>query len=55
VIALVVTPFYGFSDINLTVMFYAIGLAVAALDGPVNREPADASAASQNRAVIASA
>jgi polysaccharide biosynthesis protein PslJ len=55
VIALVVTPFYGFSDINLTVMFYAIGLAVAALDGPVNRESADATTAPQNRAAIASA
>lgn len=40
VIALVVTPFYGFSDVNLTLMFYAIGLAVAALDGPVNRPAA---------------
>jgi len=37
VIALVVTPFYGYSDINLTVMFFAFGLAMAAVDGPVNR------------------
>lgn len=37
VIALVITPFYGYSDINLTVMFFAIGLGMAAVDGPVNR------------------
>jgi hypothetical protein len=42
VIALVVTPFYGYSDINLTVMFYAFGLAMAAVDGPVNRPVAGA-------------
>ncbi|GAA3929157.1 O-antigen ligase family protein [Actinoplanes auranticolor] len=40
VIALVMTPFYGFTDINLSVMFFGIGLALAAIDGPVNREPA---------------
>ncbi|GGL02492.1 hypothetical protein GCM10012284_41280 [Mangrovihabitans endophyticus] len=39
VIALVVTPFYGFTDINLSVMFFAIGLGMAALDGPVRRPP----------------
>ena len=37
VIALVVTPFYGFTDLNLTIMFYAFGLGMAAIDGPVNR------------------
>ena len=37
VIALVVTPFYGYTDINLTILFYAFGLAMAAIDGPVNR------------------
>ena len=37
VIALVVTPFYGFTDLNLTLLFYAFGLAMAAVDGPVNR------------------
>jgi len=40
VIALVMTPFYGFTDVNLSVMFFGIGLALAAIDGPVNREPA---------------
>ena len=39
-IALVMTPFYGFTDINLSVMFFGIGLALAAIDGPVNRERA---------------
>ncbi|SCL19803.1 O-antigen ligase like membrane protein [Micromonospora pallida] len=37
VVALGVTPFYGYTDINLSVMFFAIGLAMAAVDGPVNR------------------
>ena len=40
VIALVITPFYGYTDPNLSLMFFAIGLAMAAIDGPVNREPA---------------
>lgn len=40
VIALVITPFYGFTDVNLSVMFFGIGPALAAIDGPVNREPA---------------
>ncbi|MFJ6197535.1 O-antigen ligase family protein [Micromonospora sp. NPDC092111] len=39
VVALVITPFYGFTDINLSLMLFAVGLAVAAVDGPVNREP----------------
>ncbi|MCA2213512.1 O-antigen ligase family protein [Jidongwangia harbinensis] len=38
VIALVITPFYGFTDVNLSLMFFSIGLAVAAIDGPVNRD-----------------
>lgn len=37
VIALVITPFYGFSDMNLSLMFFGIGLGMAAVDGPVNR------------------
>ena len=40
VVALTLAPFYGFTDLNLSVMFFAMGLAVAAVDGPVNREPA---------------
>jgi hypothetical protein len=40
------TPFYGFTDPNLTVIFYAAGLALAAVDGPVNRVPAATGAAS---------
>ena len=39
----------------LLVTLFAIGLAVAALDGPVNREPANTAAVPQNRAAIASA
>lgn len=39
VIVLVITPFYGFADVNLSLMFFAMGLAVGAIDGPVNREP----------------
>ncbi|WP_329010098.1 O-antigen ligase family protein [Micromonospora rifamycinica] len=38
VVALALAPFYGFTDMNLSVTFFAIGLAVAAVDGPVNRE-----------------
>ena len=37
VIALVITPFYGFTDMNMSVMFFGIALAMAAVDGPVNR------------------
>ncbi|GAA2516903.1 O-antigen ligase family protein [Winogradskya humida] len=37
VIALILTPFYGFTDVNLSVMFFGIALAMAAVDGPVNR------------------
>jgi hypothetical protein len=39
VIALVITPFYGFTDVNLSLMFFSIGLGLAAIDGPVNRDP----------------
>jgi len=51
VIALVVTPFYGYTDINLTILFYAFGLAMAAIDGPVNRPVA----VQPSRTVMASA
>jgi hypothetical protein len=34
-----VTPFYGYTDINLSVMFFAIGLGMAAVTGSVNRTP----------------
>ncbi|ASW54897.1 O-antigen ligase [Plantactinospora sp. KBS50] len=37
VIALVQLPFYGLTFQNLTVTFLGVGLALAALDGPVNR------------------
>jgi len=37
VIAVVVTPFYAFIDPNMSVLFFAIGLGLAAVDGPVNR------------------
>ncbi|MET8154428.1 O-antigen ligase family protein [Actinoplanes sp. NPDC049668] len=43
VIALVITPFYGFTDVNLSLMCFGIALAMAAVDGPVNRAPADGS------------
>jgi hypothetical protein len=39
VIAVVVTPFYSFIDPNMSVLFFAIGLGLAAVDGPVNRIP----------------
>ncbi|MEU7907580.1 O-antigen ligase family protein [Actinoplanes sp. NPDC049118] len=39
VVALVITPFYGYTDINLSLMYFGIALAMAAVDGPVNREP----------------
>lgn len=37
VIAIVVTPFYSYIDPNMSVLLFAIGLGLAALDGPVNR------------------
>jgi O-antigen ligase len=37
VIAVTVTPFYAFIDPNMSVLFFAIGLGLAAVDGPVNR------------------
>jgi polysaccharide biosynthesis protein PslJ len=37
VIAVVITPFYAFIDPNMSVLFCAIGLGLAAVDGPVNR------------------
>jgi O-antigen ligase len=39
IIAVVVTPFYAFIDPNMSVLFFAIGLGLAAVDGPVNRSP----------------
>ena len=38
VIAAVITPFYAFIDPNMSVLCFAIGLGLAALDGPVNRD-----------------
>ncbi|MEV7623355.1 O-antigen ligase family protein [Actinoplanes sp. NPDC089786] len=37
VIAVIITPFYSYVDPNLAVLFGAIGLGLAAVDGPVNR------------------
>jgi O-antigen ligase len=37
VIAVVVTPFYSYIDPNMSVLFCAIGLGLAAVDGPINR------------------
>ncbi|HEX8628911.1 MAG TPA: O-antigen ligase family protein [Catenuloplanes sp.] len=42
VIALAVTPFYSYVDLNLSVIAFALGLGLAAVDGPVNRDPAPA-------------
>ncbi|MEV4757166.1 O-antigen ligase domain-containing protein [Micromonospora sp. NPDC049559] len=44
VVALVQSPFYGLTFQNLTVLFFAAGLALAAVDGPVRRTPAGARA-----------
>ncbi|MEV4636836.1 O-antigen ligase family protein [Actinoplanes sp. NPDC049548] len=38
VIAAVVTPFYSYIDPNLSVLCFAVGLGLAAVDGPVNRD-----------------
>ena len=37
VIAVVITPFYAYIDPNMSVLFCAIGLGLAGVDGPVNR------------------
>jgi hypothetical protein len=37
VIAVIVTPFYSFIDPNMSVLFFAIALGLAAVDGPINR------------------
>jgi O-antigen ligase len=37
VIAAIVTPFYSYIDPNMSVLFFALGLGLAAVDGPVNR------------------
>ncbi|WBB77285.1 O-antigen ligase domain-containing protein [Micromonospora sp. WMMD882] len=39
VIALVVIPVYAYIDPNMSVLFFAIGAALAAIAGPVNRAP----------------
>ena len=39
VIAAIVTPFYSYIDPNMSVLLFAGGLGMAAVDGPVNREP----------------
>ncbi|MGW4940055.1 O-antigen ligase family protein [Actinoplanes sp. NPDC004185] len=39
VIAAIVTPFYSYIDPNMSVLFFALGLGLAAVDGPVNRSP----------------
>jgi hypothetical protein len=44
VIAAIVTPFYAYIDQNMSVLFFSIGLGLAAVDGPVNREPKVSSA-----------
>jgi hypothetical protein len=41
IIAVVVTPFYSYLDPNMSVLFFAVGLGLAAVDGPVNRLPKD--------------
>ncbi len=38
IIAVVVTPFYSYIDPNMAVLFAAIGLGLAAVDGPINRD-----------------
>ncbi|MEV4702326.1 O-antigen ligase family protein [Actinoplanes sp. NPDC049316] len=38
VIAAIVTPFYSYIDPNMSVLLFAVGLGLAALDGPVNRD-----------------
>jgi polysaccharide biosynthesis protein PslJ len=38
VVALVIMPFYGYTDPNMAVMFFAIALGLAAVDGPVRRD-----------------
>ena len=42
VIAAIVTPFYSYIDPNMSVLLFAVGLGLAAVDGPVNREPREA-------------
>ena len=42
VIAVVVTPFYSYIDPNMSVLFFGLGLGLAAVDGPVNRDPGGA-------------
>lgn len=42
IIALVQLPFYGLTFHNLTVAFFAVSMALAAIAGPVNRPPVGA-------------
>jgi len=42
IIAAIVTPFYSYIDPNMSVLLFAVGLGLAAVDGPVNREPREA-------------
>jgi hypothetical protein len=42
VIAIVITPFYSYVDPNMSVFCFAVGLGLAAVDGPVNRDMAGA-------------
>jgi O-antigen ligase len=39
VIALAVIPVYGYLDQNLSIIFLAVGVGLAAVHGPVNRQP----------------
>jgi polysaccharide biosynthesis protein PslJ len=50
VVALTITPFYGYTDVNMSVMFFGIGMAIAAVDGPVNRGSQHSVAASSGTA-----
>jgi hypothetical protein len=37
IVAVVITPVYGFGDPNMSVLFFGLALGLAAVDGPVNR------------------
>jgi hypothetical protein len=41
VIAIVITPFYSYIDPNMSVLFFAVGLGLAGVDAPVNRDRSD--------------
>jgi hypothetical protein len=40
VIAAVITPFYSYIDPNMSVLFFAVGLGLAGVDAPINRDRA---------------